>query len=111
MDNKHSSLNPFSLKTSKLAVNAWQRERWHAVGEDGSVAALEQHAQLSPQMPKLGEVGGGEEIRAVPERIFFYRSASLREGRVQKTSCTAVWAKLKSVVIKQLRRLHLNHSP
>ena len=59
MDNKHSSLNPFSLKTSKLAVNAWQRERWHAVGEDGSVAALEQHAQLSPQMPKLGGGGGG----------------------------------------------------
>ena len=58
MDNKHSSLNPFSLKTSKLAVNAWQRERWHAVGEDGSVAALEQHAHC-PAFPTDAQIGGG----------------------------------------------------
>ena len=57
LDNKDGSLNIFSLNTSKLAVNAWQRERWHTVGEDGSVAALEQHAHC-PAFPTDAQIGG-----------------------------------------------------
>ena len=34
-----------------LAINGRVREGWHSVCQYGSIAALEQHTQLPPQVP------------------------------------------------------------